>query len=86
MVKFLKKLFNIKTTRYFIVYYVALENQNRVIGNAFVTTYDINGFFIFEDIVEEIKKEYPSIDKFAMTGFNELSKDDYNQSLSKKTN
>jgi hypothetical protein len=86
MVKFFKKLFNIKTTRYFTVYYAFSADEGFGNGHANIKCSGINAFFSFDEFIEKQKIKSPSYYNFTITGFNELSKDDYYQSMSKKTN
>jgi hypothetical protein len=86
MKKFFKKLFKIKTTRYFIVYYTLDTERSYSNGLAHISTSGENAFFSFNDFIEGLRIKCPSFNNITITGFNELSKDDYYQSMTKKTN
>ena len=64
-------------TRYFIVYFLAVTKDMNRPYHASISVTNENGFFSFSEFKKELIEENPLIDEIVLTGYNELTKGEF---------
>lgn len=78
------KVFNslFKTTRYFIVYYIASHPKGRLTGQSCIAITGYKPFLNKEQVEKRLQDRNPEGFDFVVTGFNELKKFEFEEWIS----
>lgn len=74
----------IEKSRYFLAFYVANSGAGHVTGCASLETFGTNTFLSRINAEEQVKKFIPDASGIVFTGFKRLTKEEYEQWISKE--